>query len=427
MTAAGGTMTRIGERERELSLDVLRGIAILFILLMNIPYTAEFTTPDLPRPDRLSWTGIDQVAWWTQKLLDGTQRGLLELLFGAGIVIMSRAGEPVTPPGALRLHIRRNLLLMAFGVAHGLLLLWPGDILLAYGAAALLAWPFRVLSPRWLAAIALALVLLSQAGQSEEWFEDRALATAAARGDPAATATLDRQLAEQYPTPAQMAEETAARTGSFAAFARYAQQSWIDVQFEVVGLFYLVAWEAVSIMLLGMALFKTGVLQGRHSARFYAALLAAGYGLGGLLRVPAILDTLRFDAGPHFGDATGEIARLLLVLGHVAAVNLTLKAATGRALLRPFVATGRMPLTTYMGASVLTFILFWGFGLWGTMGYGGFEGIALLIILAQLTAANFWLRAFSTGPIDCLWKSLVYGRAQPWRRPGPNVGAEVTA
>src|SRR6478735_11987950 len=139
---------RVRGSERIASLDVTRGLAILFILFMNIPVMGgyEFILFDERYP---TWTTAD---WWTTFVrmtwLDGTQRGLLELLFGAGIMIMARrAMEPDGPVAVADLHYRRNLWLCAFGLFNAFVLLWWGDILLVYGIAATFLFPFRRMKP----------------------------------------------------------------------------------------------------------------------------------------------------------------------------------------------------------------------------------------------------------------------------------------
>lgn len=422
---------RVAGGARIANLDVLRGLAILFILLLNMPYVAGYAMLDFRDPRIPSWTEADQTAWWIVRFLDGTQRGLLELLFGAGVIIMTRVGAPVADQtGVLALHLRRNLWLMAFGLFHGVVLLWPGDILLSYGVAALLVFPFRKLSPRWLGVIGLALTLAGQFAFVGNHLERVQLAAQLDAGDDRA-AQVWRDKSERYTVPDRetMAIERAGRLGDFAENAAFQIEGWRIVQFKDPGIFFLNIYEAFATMLIGAALWKRGLLQGRAPPSTYAWLALGGYGLGLALRTVANLDELRFDAGPRAGDVTGELSRLLIVFGHVAAVNLALTTALGRRLLQPFEATGRMPLTTYMGASIVCGVLFagWGFGLWGRYGYAGFETIALAIIAAQLIGANLWLRAFATGPLEWLWKSLAYRRSQPFRRRGPMIGTEATA
>jgi uncharacterized protein len=196
---------RIGGSERIAALDVLRGVAILCILFMNIPDMGSFTfivgDPRLP-----TWSGFDRIAWWLQTAaFSGTQRGLLELLFGAGILIMARrAMEPDGPVAVADLHFRRNLLLCAFGLFNAFVLMWYGDILLTYGLAALVLFPFRMLKPRaliaWALAIFAAMFLLFQLPNYRSQLEQKATyeqveaATAAHRK----VSAEDKKAADEY-------------------------------------------------------------------------------------------------------------------------------------------------------------------------------------------------------------------------------------
>jgi uncharacterized protein len=123
------------------ALDVVRGVAVLGILLMNIRYMgAPFAGQSYP--PMLGWTTADQVVWWIKWVCaEGTMRGLLSLLFGAGFVMMTVGkgdGARVAD-----VYYRRNIWLVIFGIIHGYLLLWPGDILLLYGTAGLFLFPWR--------------------------------------------------------------------------------------------------------------------------------------------------------------------------------------------------------------------------------------------------------------------------------------------
>lgn len=425
-------VARIAGEARIAQLDVLRGIAILCILFMNIQYMGDFADPEY-FPNRVSWTGFDQAAWWINRLLDGTQRGLLELLFGAGVLIMARSAmTPDGPVAVADLHMRRNMWLMVFGLAHGVVLLWEGDILLSYGTAALLVFPFRTLAPRRLLGLGVAINLVLLVPNILEYQARRELVAAAALAEQKqaggqtltaedATALEDWQAARAEArgiAPAAIAEASAAMRGPFTAYAAARIQLWAAVQFTAVGIYWENVVEAFGTMLIGMALFRWGVIQGQLGRGRYWLLLLAGYGLGLVLRVPATLAQLRFDGLPDIGVVTFTLARLPIALGHVAAVSLALGTASGRALLAPFAACGRLPLSTYMGASAAAMLLFgWPFlGLFGRFGFGTLFLIACGIIAAQLVIANLWLRAFVTGPLEWLWKSLAYARRQPFRR-----------
>ena len=421
---------RVAAGERIAQLDVLRGIAILFILVLNIPYMADFVEPDY-FPRRVSWTGLDQAAWWFNRLIDGTQRGLLELLFGAGVLIMARhAMAPDGPVAVADLHLRRNLWLAAFGIAHGVLLLWPGDILFSYGTAALLIFPFRMLAVRRLLIIGIAISAVLLIPKIEDYTVRVALVEQVKAGEPQAVTAWDQARADvTTPDPNAFARTRAALLADLPKYVRGAQETWAYVQFTGIGIYFENVVEAFATMLIGMALFKLGIIQGTASRRTYLWMIVSGYGAGLLMRVPATLAALRFDALPDIGIVTHSLARLPITLGHVAAVALLLGTLAGGRLLSAFKAPGRMPMTTYFSASIMAVVVFGGpfMGLWGRFGIAGLLGIALTTIALQLVVTNLWLRHFETGPAEWLWKSLTYWRFQPWRRRNALAGAEVTA
>ena len=124
-------------------LDILRGIAILGILFMNINDMGASLYASFDDFRHLGWSATDQVAWWLREVLaNGTARCMLEMLFGAGMVILTdRAATKASGWAIMRRYYVRNLILFAFGLVHVFILLWPGDILHTYGIAALVAFP----------------------------------------------------------------------------------------------------------------------------------------------------------------------------------------------------------------------------------------------------------------------------------------------
>ena len=155
VTAAG--LAPVAARARIDVLDILRGIAILGIFYMNIPFMGQAPFAFFADVRSIGWTGADQITWSvTEVLLEGTQRCLLEFLFGAGMMVLAaRAMVPDGPVAIADLYLRRNLWLLAFGLFDVFVLLWPGDILFIYALAALLLFPFRKLAAPWLVVIGL--------------------------------------------------------------------------------------------------------------------------------------------------------------------------------------------------------------------------------------------------------------------------------
>src|SRR5262245_5800374 len=151
--------------DRIVAVDVVRGLAVLGILVMNIvefglPIDA-YTNPAVAGGD----TGADLRTWLVQQtLFDGRMRALFSMLFGAGLVLiderMQRSGRGA---GAADLLLRRCLWLVPFGIAHRFALQWTGDILYQYGLLGVLAVAFRRLRP-WKQILAGLLVLAAFVG-----------------------------------------------------------------------------------------------------------------------------------------------------------------------------------------------------------------------------------------------------------------------
>ncbi|WP_300975391.1 DUF418 domain-containing protein [Sphingomonas sp. LHG3406-1] len=435
----GPELSRIGEAERIPSLDVVRGFAILFILLMNIPWMGSYGFI-LFDPRYPSWTPAD---YWTtlfvNSVLEGTQRGLLELLFGAGIMIMARrAMTPDGPVGVADLHYRRNLWLIVFGLANALVLMWMGDILLVYGIAAIFLFPFRRMGPKGqcaMAALFLGVLLLISVAEHREAVAERAKVERMAAREKAGAplrAEEKKQVEEmkardlrRSQLPGTNSEQRAKidtadkeRSGGFIAYWKAQRDGWV---FIMLNFFWFIEAEIIATMLIGMALYQWGVIQGRARRQTYVLLLVAGYGIGLTLRSGLWLDRLSFQPGLISWERQFEdIARLGVTLGHLALLHLALQSGVGRRLLAPFAAVGKIPLTVYLFTSLLMMWLVfapWGLGLFGRFGMAQLMLLALAVIAVELVAANLWVMRFANGPAEWLWKSLAYEKREPFLRP----------
>ena len=435
------TMTTAAEPDgapRIAVLDIMRGIAILGILFMNINDMGASLYASFDDIRHLGWSASDQAAWWLREVLaNGTARCLLEMLFGAGMVILTeRAATKAGGWAIMRGYYARNLILFAFGLVHIFILLWPGDILHTYGLAALVAFLFRRLRPRWLITIGLSLaVLMLTLGGYFGYYrtlETRAQVSAiqakvtagekisaADRKVLAGDAEAKQERAQaKAKSKADIAAEDTARTGTFMTWAR--MQWHVIVELESNFLELLFVWEASSVMLIGAALYKLGILQGRRSREFYIGLAAIAYVVGVSLRIwGALAQTAPPGTGPHFAAFTYEVARLAMTLGHVGAINLLVTTGFGAAMLRPFVAAGRTALSIYIAQTLIClWVLYPPFmlALYGKMTWGPLMVSAFLINALLLVGANLWVKRFDIAPVEWAWRSLVEGRVLPWRK-----------
>src|SRR6187549_2642185 len=140
----------VTQSERIQIIDSLRGIALLGILMMNIPF---FALPD-PVPQNLAVNNelgtINEKVWYfIEWFLEGSQRAIFSMLFGAGIILfITRLEKRVEGLMTAEYFIRRQLWLLFFGLVNAFVLLWPGDILFHYAIIGVIAFAFRRLAPK---------------------------------------------------------------------------------------------------------------------------------------------------------------------------------------------------------------------------------------------------------------------------------------
>lgn len=350
-------------------LDVLRGFAILGIFLINLPIMASTemnfdTVASLSRLDTIVQT-------FTDLYIEGTQRGLLQMLFGAGMLLLTtKAMSPEGPVSIADTYLRRNMWLVLFGLLHIFAVRWGYDILHVYGMAALFLFTFRKLPAPAALAIGLTLTVIMQYG--------------AFGGDMPAGSELMNMAKAAFPI-------------------KNAVQTWYD-SVKGLGLWSSVA-ESFGTMLIGVALFKWGVTQGLRSRRFYLALMIVGYAVGLALRISALQDLTESATGP----TPSEFGRLIMTLGHIGMLNLLWQSRIGAWLLSPLRAAGRTAFTLYIMQSVIGIWVLW--ASWGPLtrlqfGSAGILAMGILVLAAQVILANLWLRKFDSGPLEMLWRRL---------------------
>ncbi|HEX5378022.1 MAG TPA: DUF418 domain-containing protein, partial [Phenylobacterium sp.] len=250
--------------ERLTALDVMRGIAVCGILLVNVPGMGQ--TFMLFRPPLPAMLGsADWQSFIVSELfIKGAMRGLFTLLFGASLILMTRgAPDKADPLRAADIYLRRSLGLMALGLVNVLVLLWPGDILFTYGVCGLLLFTFRKASPTVLASMAAALLMgvtatqaLSAYGHARSEAEIRLQTdspSAAPRPAPAAGAALHVQpISTADPASAEMAAETSQRHGGWVSLVTWSGRAWGGDTLGRQGV--MVIAESLAFMMLGMLL-----------------------------------------------------------------------------------------------------------------------------------------------------------------------------
>jgi uncharacterized protein len=396
----------VGPAERIAPLDVLRGFALLGILVMNIRFFA-MPVPAYNNPTAYgSLEGANDWVWYLGDLLADTKfMTIFSMLFGAGIVLMAGRQEAAfRRPGWL--HYRRMAVLLAFGLAHAYLL-WGGDILYTYALCGMAVYPLRRLRPRWLLALGLLLLAVGSAinlaaGAVMSFLPPEAL-DGIRRGFHPSADVIDQELA-------------AYRGGWVDGF----RQRWpLVLGIQTLGFALMLFWRAGGLMLVGMGLFKLGVFSAALSRRAYLMMLA----LGLLVGLPVTAYGLHQDIASGWdamyvkfvGQQYNYWASLLVAGGWVGLVMLVCQSDALRPATTPLAAVGRMAFTNYLMQTVICTTLFYGygFGLFGYVDRVGQFGIVLAVWAFQLIVSPLWLRYFRLGPAEWLWRSLTYMRLQP--------------
>lgn len=385
------------------ALDALRGVGVLGILPVHMQSFAMVVAArvnptvsgDLHGPNGWIWLA-------TAVLADGKFISIFAMLFGAGLLLLSgRGGDGLFP--VERLHRRRMALLLGVGLLHAYLL-WYGDMLVTFALCGAVVFGLRALPPRGLLtrgamALACASLIALGVGCSLPWWSPD---------------TKARFVQVWAPSHEMVEREIAAYRGGW--WGQMAYRAPEAFQIETSQLVLRGFWETGGLMLVGMGLFKLGVLSGTRSARFYAAMTGLGFGVGlpiawyGAARARA----LGWDLADFMlvGTQLSYWSDLLVGAGWVGLVML-LGRVGWRA--RAVAAVGRTTLSNYLLQTVLCTTIFYGHGL------GLFARVErvgqLLIVLAiwavQLSWSVWWTRRFAVGPLEWMWRRAAQGRAVP--------------
>jgi uncharacterized protein len=427
----------VQQEERLVALDIIRGVALFGILLMNITvFGLPFAYSDPTVAGGA--TGADLWAWITTSMFfEGTQRGLFSLLFGAGVILLTERIDRRGGDGS-DVFFRRNLWLIVFGVVHGFLLLWTGEILFYYGATALFVYGFRKAATRTLIAVAIGGLLFNAAWNQLDAYngvkKHQAFQEAHAAQAAGATLTLTQAgalkawqevLDDMKPGAAKIQEEIDAKRGSY--FGIVAHQAPRLTHFQSWWL-YRYFFDVFSMMLIGMALFRLGLLQLGHPRGVYVRMAVIGYAIGLTVNFVEVRHLLaaNFDVFARMNvEVTYDLGRLAMTAGHLGLLMLFCNSGLLPGLQRRLAAVGQMALTNYMSHSVICAFVFYGFGLglYGQLPRHQLYYVVVATWCVQLIVSPIWLARFRFGPVEWLWRSLTYGERQPMLRRAPGTAA----
>jgi uncharacterized protein len=400
--------TPVASRDRLETLDVLRGFALLGILAMNIRGMAAPLSAYMYPYALFEYTDASRAAYlFTSVVFDLKMMGLFSMLFGAGVLLyVAKTTETGKPPRAL--WFRRMFWLLVIGLLHAYLI-WGGDILVPYALCGMLIlWWVRRFSARVLFAGAIALLAVGAAlaiGHRLSW-------------EGMSEADRAQELAFMMPTPEQAREQLQGMFGSyFEVVARNAPAVFMFQTFFFVTFFL---WRCGGMMLLGMALYKWGFLDGRCASRTYARVAVGGIAAGlalawyGAMELERIRFAMPDRAITDLWNYTGAV---FASVGYASAIILAVKQGALNRVRAALAAVGQMAFSNYLFQSIVTSILFlgWGFGLAGQLDYAEQLLVVATIWGIQLVISPLWLAHYRFGPAEWLWRSLTYWERQPIR------------
>lgn len=398
--------------ERSSLLDSLRGIALIGILIANMIAFIGFAFLDDAQRAALPLGGLDDISeLLIEWLIVGKFYSIFSLLFGIGFAIQLSRLE-ARGEGAGR-YLRRLGVLFAIGLAH-IFLFWLGDIVALYALMGVVLLLFRRISDRALIGWAIVLWLVPVAWSAMIHLGGfRPAMPIYALGEQTLVAfgiDISRGPLPDY-RDRNFIEALAIRPGE--AFFRLGDLVYQMRFTKVLGMFLIGLWVGRRALYANLD---------RHLPLLRrTAWIGLGVGLPLALARAVLTLTASDDRSLQFAaEVFYVLSTPTLALGYAAGFALLWRAGKQR-LFDWAAPAGRMALTNYLAQTIIQSLLFygWGFALIGTLGLVFVFFIAATIFAAQVTYSRWWLARFRFGPVEWLWRSLTYGKAQPMRVGAP--------
>ncbi|QPQ54076.1 DUF418 domain-containing protein [Allosphingosinicella flava] len=402
---------------RIVTLDIVRGIAVMGILAMNI---VAFAMPQAAYQNPKAYggsEGLDLAVWWFNfVLVDGKMRGLFSLLFGASMLLVIE-GAAAKGENPASVHYRRMGWLLIFGLLH-FFFVWWGDILYQYALIGMIAFLFRNKPIKALIRWAIGFLLVQWLLMALISFQFFTVAEqAAAPGVSADVLAQWSQMKQGFmPSAAELAKDIAVYDGGYGSIVVHRAG---QAGFMITGLIF-VGMETLAYMLIGMAALKSGFLTGAWDNRRYLRWMIVAYAIS----IPLYMLIAAWLAGSGFSVTTVVAANLgatvpirpVMIVGHAALIILLTR--NGGALVERIAAAGRMAFTNYLGTSIIVSTLFYGYGggLYGDLSRAESYLVVFAMWALMLLWSKLWLDRYRFGPFEWLWRSLARGKVQPMRR-----------
>lgn len=421
-------------QSRYQSIDFLRGIAILGILLMNIP---GFSFPDAQYHHFTDYTGINYKSEiFVTLFFEGTMRGLFSMLFGASCMLILSKNNDVD---SIDIYYRRLLWLFLFGLFNYYILLWRGDILYSYAICGLFLFPFRKVKPKYLIIMGLVLSLGLFGRNAYRYVNERRPKYMAYKVAMADSVKLHKKLTvkqkEDIETYHQMTSWMKKDTAKINSEIREMRGNYTTVfnkrwkesdETQKWTLYDMDFWDFILMMFIGMGFYKLGVFTNKLTTRQYAIMAGIDYTIGLAMRLRFVNSFYYDEKGlANFFEtytiptgAYSDIQRVMMTIGHIGFLMLVFRSGWVQSLVKILAKTGQMALSNYLLQSILCGLFFYGFG------FGMFAKLqiyqnylfVMCIWLICIVFSNIWLHYFKFGPAEWLWRSLTYWKKQEMKK-----------
>jgi uncharacterized protein len=394
-------MQYIPHKERIISIDVLRGIAVLGILLMNIQNFSMVGAAYLNPTAYGDLTGINKWIWIISHILaDSKFISIFSILFGAGILIFTERAKANGRKGG-QLHYWRNFILLIFGLIHAYFI-WSGDILFTYALCGFFVFLFRKKTPKTLITLsivffAIPILFYVMTGLSiPKWPQE----------------AYEENLQVWQPDQNSISTEIFQVTGSWVEQFKLRAETSIFMQSFLF--FYFMFWKVTSMMLLGMALLKLKILSAERSNSFYKNLAIIGLIIGYAIIITGIYKNFEYnwimEYSMFFGNQFNYIGSIGVALGYISIIMLICKSNGFEAFKSAMAKVGKMAFSNYILMSIFSLLIFSGSGLslFGKVERWHQLLITIGIWVILIIFSNLWLKSHKLGPLEWFWRKLTY-------------------
>lgn len=411
-------------------IDIIRGVAVLGILTINVPDMAypqdlalAFAATD-PGRSWNYWTGLS-----LEVLFSGKMRGLFTVLFGvSSVLIIERLSAKMDALAVTEIYFRRLLWLLAFGLINAYVFLWWGDVLFKYALLGMVLFPFRrasfaVLTIAILSCLAVLTIQPFLEYRETVLLHDEYLDVQAKRQSGERLTSDDRGVVAQWRDVQDdwemdydaIEEEMAVRNSGYWENFQFNADNVIEEQTTL--LYQEDIWDLLAYMFLGIMLYRLGFFDERLKKAIHFVISLFGIGVGLAIHAWLTIGTQENRGEPAdllFYLTFVDVGRLPFVLGYLSLITLIFRSRVFRYLGKAMAAVGRMALSNYLLQSIIAALIFYGFGLaqFNQLSRLDLVGLICLIWLAQIAFSVIWMRWCRFGPFEWLWRSLTYWQTQ---------------